>query len=95
MTVSKEELLHIANLADIKIKDEEIEKYLNNLQDILNYTELLNSINLDELDETIGANDSSNVFRKDEIVQFDNKEGIMANAPEKERNMFKIPKVLN
>ena len=66
MTVSKEELLHIANLADIKIKDEEIDKYLNNLQDILNYTELLNSMNLDELDETIGANDSSNVFRKDE-----------------------------
>ena len=95
MTVSKEELLHIANLADIKIKDEEIDKYLNNLEDILNYTELLNSINLDELDETIGANDSSNVFRKDEIAQFDNKEGIMANAPEKERNMFKIPKVLN
>ena len=95
MTVSKEELLHIANLADIKIKDEEIDKYLNNLQDILNYTELLNSMNLDELDETIGANDSSNVFRKDEIAQFDNKEGIMENAPEKERNMFKIPKVLN
>ncbi len=95
MTVSKEELLHIANLADIKIKDEEIDKYLNNLQDILNYTELLNSMNLDELDETIGANDSSNVFRKDEIVDFDNKEGIMENAPEKERNMFKIPKVLN
>lgn len=95
MTVSKEELLHIANLADIKIKDEEIEKYLNNLQDILNYTELLNSMNLDELDETIGANDSSNVFRKDEIAQFDNKEGIMANAPEKERNMFKIPKVID
>ena len=95
MTVSKEELLHIANLADIKIKNEEIDKYLNNLQDILNYTELLNSMNLDELDETIGANDSSNVFRKDEIVDFDNKEGIMENAPEKERNMFKIPKVLN
>ena len=95
MTVSKEELLHIANLADIKIKDEEIDKYLNNLQDILNYTELLNSMNLDELDETIGANDSSNAFRKDEIANFDNKEGIMANAPEKERNMFKIPKVLN
>lgn len=95
MKVSKEELLHIANLADIKIKDEEIDKYLNNLQDILNYTELLNSINLDEFDETIGASDSSNVFRKDEINDFDNKEGIMANAPEKERNMFKIPKVLN
>lgn len=95
MTVSKEELLHIANLADLKIKDEEIDKYLNNLQDILNYTELLNSVDLKNLDETIGANDSSDVFRKDGIIDFDNKEGIMENAPEKERNMFKIPKVLN
>lgn len=95
MTVSKEELLHIANLADLKIKDEEVDKYLNNLQNILNYTELLNSIDLKNLDETIGVNDSSDVFRKDEIIDFDNKEGIMENAPEKERNMFKIPKVLN
>ena len=62
MTVSKEELLHIANLADLKIKDEEVDKYLNNLQDILNYTELLNSVDLKNLDETIGANDSSDVF---------------------------------
>ena len=61
MTVSKEELLHIANLADLKIKDEEVDKYLNNLQDILNYTELLNSVDLKNLDETIGANDSSDV----------------------------------
>ena len=95
MTVSKEELLHIANLADIKIKEDEIEKYLNNLQDILNYTELLNSMELENLDETIGANDNSNVFRKDEIITFENKEAMMDNAPEKERNMFKIPKVLN
>ena len=61
MTISKEELLHIANLADLKIKDEEIEKYLNNLQDILNYTELLNSVDLQDLDETIGANNNTNV----------------------------------
>ena len=95
MTVSKEELLHIANLADLKIKDEEVDKYLRNLQDILNYTELLNSVDSEKLDETIGANNNTNVFRKDEIIDFDNKEGIMQNAPEKERNMFKIPKVLN
>lgn len=92
MTVSKEELLHIANLADLKIKDEEVDKYLNNLQDILNYTELLNSVDLKNLDETIGANDSSDVFRKDEIIDFDNKEGIMENAPEKREICSKYQK---
>ena len=36
MKVSKEEILHIANLASIKIKDEEIDKYVENLEEILN-----------------------------------------------------------
>ena len=40
--VSKEELLHIANLADLKIKDDEIDNYLANLQDILNFAEIVN-----------------------------------------------------
>ena len=35
MTVSKEELLHIANLAQLTLKDDEIDNYLANLQDIL------------------------------------------------------------
>ena len=35
-----------------------------------------------------------NVFRKDEVISFEYKEALLANAPEKERNMFKIPKVL-
>lgn len=95
MKVSKEELLHIANLSDLKIKEDEIDKYLNNLQDILNYTEVLNGVNLEDCEETIGANNNANVFRKDEIKEFDDIKGLMQNAPEEERNMFKIPKVIN
>ena len=93
--VSKEELLHIAKLANLNIKEDELDNYMANLQDILNFANIVNNANTEGLGETIGENDKYNVFRKDEIAQFDNKEGIMANAPEKERNMFKIPKVLN
>ena len=95
MKVSKEELLHIANLSDLKIKDSEIDKYLNNLQDILNYAEIINEVDVEDIKETIGEEDRSNAFRKDEIKEFDNISGIMENAPDKERNMFKIPKVIN
>ena len=35
--VSKEELLHIAKLANLNIKAEELDNYLNNLKDILNF----------------------------------------------------------
>ena len=42
MEVSKEEILHIAELANLKLKDEEISEYLKNLQDILNFANIVN-----------------------------------------------------
>ena len=64
MKVSKEEILHIAKLADLEIKEEEIEKYALNLQDILNFANTVNNAPVDGLDVTIGANEKKNVFRK-------------------------------
>ena len=94
MKVEKEELLHIATLADLKISDNEVENYLANLQDILNFANIVNDAPVENLQETIGANDNYNVFRKDEVIEFKDKESLLSNAPEKEQNMFKIPKVL-
>lgn len=94
MKVSKEELLHIAKLANLKIADEEIDKYLLNLQDILNFANLVNNAPIEGLTESFGVNNNENVFRKDEIKQFENIQGILENAPEKDRNMFKVPKVV-
>lgn len=92
--VSKEELLHIANLADLNLKEEEIEQYLLNLQDILNFANIVNKADVNDLDITVGANQAQNIFRKDEIVNFEDNSALLQNAPEKERNMFKIPKVI-
>ena len=94
MKISKEELLHIAKLSDLEIKENEIDEYLKNLEDILNYTEIIDKIDVSKLDETIGATEDYNVFRKDEVKQFDNIDQMMENGPEVDRNMFKIPKVL-
>ena len=95
MQVSKEELLHIANLAQLELEESEVENYLENLQDILNFANIVNNAKVDDLDITIGANEAKNVFRKDEVVMFDNIEGLLQNAPSKEMNMFKVPKVVN
>ena len=86
--------MHIAKLSDLEIKENEIEEYLKNIEDILNYTETIDKIDVSKLDETIGATEDYNVFRKDEVKQFDNIDQMMENAPEVDRNMFKIPKVL-
>ena len=94
MKVSKEEILHIANLANLKLKDEEIDKYILNLEDILNFANVVNNAPIDGLTETIGANDSYNVFRKDEIKEFGDRDLLLQNAPSQDEGMFKIPKVL-
>lgn len=95
MNVSKEELLHIAKLANLNLKDEELDNYLANLQDILNFANIVNNAPVDGLDITIGAHEAKNVFRKDEVKVFGNLESLLQNAPEKDQNMFKIPKVIN
>lgn len=93
--VSKEEIMHIAKLASLNLREEEIESYRGNLEDILNFVADVNSANVNELDITIGSNEKCNVFRKDEVVEFKDTEALLQNAPTKERNMFKIPKVIN
>ena len=95
MKISKEEILHIAKLADLEIKDEEIEKYALNLQDILDFAEVVNNAPVDGLDVTVGANEKKNVFRKDEIKVFEDNNALLQNCKEVEQNMFKIPKVIN
>ena len=95
MKVSKEEILHIADLAHLNLEEDKIDEYLVNLQDILNFANIVNKENVDGIEVTVGANEAKNVFRKDEIKDFENIEGLMANAPDKSQNMFKIPKVLN
>ena len=95
MKVSREEILHIANLAQLELKEEEIEKYQTNLQEILNFANIVNNAPVEGLDITIGANEAKNVFRKDEVKIFENIEGLLENAPTQEQHMFKIPKVIN
>ncbi len=94
MIVSKDEILHIAKLADLNIKDDEIDEYAKNLQDILNFVDVLNSVNTENIEESIGTVNNSNVFRKDEIKIFGDRDILLQNAPEQEDNMFKIPKVI-
>ncbi|CDE24657.1 aspartyl/glutamyl-tRNA(Asn/Gln) amidotransferase subunit C [Clostridium sp. CAG:440] len=92
--VSKEEILHIANLARLNLEEDEIEKYRENLQDILNFANVVNNAPVEGLDVTIGANEAKNVFRKDEIKVFEDTESLLQNAPSQEQNMFKLPKVI-
>ncbi len=94
MQVEKEDVLHIAKLACLKLKEEEIEEYRKNLQDILNFANIVKGVNTEDISETIGSTSNVNVFREDEIKTFEDEAALLQNAPEKQNNMFSIPKVI-
>lgn len=94
MQVEKEDVLHIAKLASLKLKEEEIEEYRKNLQDILNFANIVNGVNTENISETIGSTSNVNVFREDEVKAFEDETALLQNAPEKQNNMFSIPKVI-
>ena len=95
MKQSKEEILHIANLANLTLEENEIPKYINNLQDILDYIAVVNNAPIEGLDITIGANENQNAFRADEVEVFEDNQSLLQNAVAQDKNMFKIPKVIN
>ena len=95
MQVSKEEILHIANLANLTLEENEVQQYLDNLQEILDFANIVNNANTENLDITIGANEAKNVFRKDEVKIFEDVDSLLQNAPTQEQHMFKLPKVIN
>ena len=95
MAISKEEIIHIAKLASLNLSDEEIEKYTGDMQEILEFANMINNVNTEGMNETVAANEKSNIFRKDEVINFENRELLLQNAPSQDEGMFRIPKVIN
>ena len=95
MQIKDEEVLHIAKLARLSVKDNEIQDYKKNLEEILEFADTINKVDTDNIDETIGINENYNVFRKDEIISESDKDELLANAPSQDEGMFRIPKVIN
>ena len=93
--ISKEEIFHIAKLAMLNLTEKEIEGYTKDMQDILAYAEMINQLDTSDTDETIAAIEQKNVFRKDEMIEFKNRDILLQNAPSQEEGMFQIPKVIN
>lgn len=95
MSVNKKEIVHLAKLSNLYLSEEEIEKYAKDLTEIIDFAGMINSVNTDEINETIAANENFNVFRKDQVIPSMDRNLLLQNAPSQDDGMFRIPKVLN
>jgi len=92
--ISPEEVLELAKLAHLKLDDSEIAIYQNDLQEILDYVNLLDEVDISSLETKSEINKSSTPLREDIIQSSLSVEEALKNAPAREGNYFKVPRVV-
>lgn len=94
MSISKEEVLYVADLARIAFTEEETEKLQQELSAVLDYAKALDQCDTTDIKPTEHILPIQNVFRKDEAKPSLPIEKVLENAPDSEAGGFKVPKVI-
>lgn len=91
--LTKEEVLHVADLAKIEVDENDIIKYKVELKQIMNQIDLINKVNIDEEEILISPSNNKNIYREDAFVNEDI--DILKNAPKSNGNYIEIKRFLS
>jgi aspartyl-tRNA(Asn)/glutamyl-tRNA(Gln) amidotransferase subunit C len=94
MKLSRKEVQHIALLARLGLSEAEIEKFGIQLSDILENFEILKQLDTTDIPPTAQSIALQNVFRPDQAKASYPAEDVLANAPQREGDCFKVRAVL-
>ncbi len=93
MTLTREEVWHIAHLARLDLTEEEVEEYRRQLSAVLEYFARLQAVDTGDIPPTASVQPPRSVLRPDEPRPGLRREDLLANAPEVEDGQFRVPPV--
>ena len=91
MAIEREQLLHVAHLARLELRDEELERLGAQLNDILDAVSKVSELDLSDVPPTSHPLDIVNVWGPDEPRPSLPLDEALANAPEQDGASFKVP----
>lgn len=95
MKITRELLDKIAHLARLEVGEKDAEKMMQDMTAILSWMEKLNEVNTDGVKPLTSMSHEVNALREDEVKnQLDHAE-VLKNAPKKDSDYFRVPKVLD
>ena len=94
MSVSNEQVRHIARLARIAMSDEEIARLEPELNAIIGWVEQLAEVNTDGVEPLTAVIDQKLRLRDDEVTAGSCRDDVLANAPNAQHGFFAVPKVI-
>ncbi len=93
--LTKGAVLKLADLSRLKLTDDEIERFQTELSEILDYVQMLDSVDVTGLEPTYQVTGLKNVMRKDAPVDYQAKPAdLLRGAPATENNQYKVKRVL-
>lgn len=94
MVISIDDAKHVAKLARLDLKTDELELYTKQLNDVLNYAQALQKLNTDNIKPTFNAIEALKPLREDKVEKFENIKQIIENGPEVSGTSFVVPRIL-
>ena len=93
--ISREEVEKVAKLARLELSGAEVDEFTGQLGAILEYVEKMNELDTENIEPLAHCLPVSNVFRDDEVKESLGTEKTLANAPQRDGEFFKVPKILD
>jgi aspartyl-tRNA(Asn)/glutamyl-tRNA(Gln) amidotransferase subunit C len=94
MALTRDEVLHVANLARLSLEPAEIELFTRQLNDILAYVEKLQELDTEGVPPLAHVIPVFNVFREDMVQEGLDRDAALSNAPAQEEGAFLVPRVI-
>ncbi|MBQ3436883.1 Asp-tRNA(Asn)/Glu-tRNA(Gln) amidotransferase subunit GatC [Candidatus Saccharibacteria bacterium] len=95
MDIKREDILHLANLSEFSLTEDEIKSLGGDLKDIIKYISQLDELDTENVEPTYQVFEMENIWRDDEIVKQDaTREELLALTKNEKDNQIKVPKVL-
>lgn len=92
--IDRAQVQKVAFLARLELNEQEEDRFTKQLQSILGYIEELQSIDTSGVAPTTRAIEVNNIVRADDLKPFENREGILENAPARMEDFFRVPRIM-
>ncbi len=94
MSITVQEVQHLAKLAKLSFSEDELSKIAQELDAIVGYVEQLKELDVEGIAPTSHVLDLANVFREDKVEPALPIEEVLRNAPASNHGYFSVPKVI-
>ena len=91
MAISRDEVLHVARLARLELSEDELERFAEQLNAILEAVGKVSELDLAEVDPTAHPLELVNVWAEDDPQSSLTVDEALANAPDREEGFFRVP----